>query len=78
MRNSIAILAKMFVAAVVLAQVGSADAAELRVLCAAGMQPVMQDLGPRFERAQDISLQSRLRPAARRSSAFRAVKPMTS
>ncbi len=51
MRNSIAILAKMFVAAVVLAQVGSADAAELRVLCAAGMQPVMQDLGPRFERA---------------------------
>ena len=56
MSKSIGMFTNMFVAAVVLTQVGAADAAEIRVLCAVGMQPVIQDLSPRFERASGHKL----------------------
>ena len=37
-----------------LAQGVAAEGAEVRVLCANGMQTVMEDLGPKFERATGL------------------------
>ena len=51
MRNSIRIIATGFAALVFLMHLGLADAAEIKVLSAAGMRPVMEDLRPKFERA---------------------------
>ena len=51
MKNSIRMIAMGFAALVFLTQTGFVDAADIKVLSAAGMRPVMEDLGPRFERA---------------------------
>ncbi len=51
MKNSIKMIAAGFAALFFLTQMGLADAAEIKVLSAAGMRPVMEDLGPKFERA---------------------------
>lgn len=51
MKNSTRIVATAFAALVFLTQTGIADAAEIKVLGAAGMRPVMEELGPKFERA---------------------------
>jgi molybdate transport system substrate-binding protein len=49
--NSIKMVAAGFAALVAFALASTAEAAEIKVLCANGMQPVMQDIGPMFERA---------------------------
>ena len=51
MKSSIAKLAMTLVALVVLAQAATAEAAEVKMLSANGMREVMEDLGPKFERA---------------------------
>src|SRR5512132_3396697 len=51
MKNSIRMIATGFAALIFWAQITLADAAEIKVLSAAGMRPVMEDLGPKFERA---------------------------
>ena len=51
MRKSIKIVAAVVAAVVCLAQAGIANAAEIKVLGAFGMQSVLDDLGPKFERA---------------------------
>jgi molybdate transport system substrate-binding protein len=50
-------------ATILLAQ-GAAEAAELKVLSALAMQPVMADLGPKFERATGHTLVIRFAPWA--------------
>lgn len=51
MKNSIRMIATGFAALIFLAQTTLVDAAEIKVLSGAGMRPVMEDLGPKFERA---------------------------
>jgi len=51
MKNSIRMVAAGFAAVVFLAQAGIADAAEIKVLISNQMKTVMEDLGPKFERA---------------------------
>jgi len=51
MKNSIRIVAAAFAALVCLTQAGIAGAAEIKVLSALGIKEVMEDLGPKFERA---------------------------
>jgi molybdate transport system substrate-binding protein len=51
MKNSIGRIAAGFAALVVLTQAATAEAAEIKVLSANGMREVMEDLGPKFERA---------------------------
>lgn len=51
MKNSIGAVATGFAALVLLTQVATAEAAEIKVLSANGMREVMEDLGPKFERA---------------------------
>lgn len=51
MKNSIRIAGTAFAAVILLSQALIADAAEIKVLSALGMKPVMEDLGPKFERA---------------------------
>lgn len=51
MKHSIKVIATGFAALVFLTHMGLADAAEIKVLSAAGMRPVMEDLGPKFERS---------------------------
>jgi molybdate transport system substrate-binding protein len=51
MKNLIGMVATRFAALVVLAHAATAEAAEIKVLSAIGMQSVLEDLGPRFERA---------------------------
>ncbi len=51
MKNSTGMIAAGFAALVVLAQAATAEAADIKVLCANGMREVMEDLGPKFERA---------------------------
>jgi molybdate transport system substrate-binding protein len=56
MRGSIALLLVVF-------QAGFVDAAEISVLTAAGMRPVMEELGPKFESATGHSLSMQFAPA---------------
>ena len=51
MKNLIRMAGTAFAAAILLSQAGSADAAEIKLLSALAMKPVMEDLGPKFERA---------------------------
>ena len=51
MKNSIRLAAAGFAVLVFLSQAGIADAAEVKVLSVLAMRAVMQDLGPKFERA---------------------------
>jgi len=51
MKTSIRVVAAGFAALVFLAQAGFANAAEIRVLSALGIKDVMDDLGPKFEKA---------------------------
>ena len=51
MKNSIGMFATGFAALVVLSQAGIANAADIKVLSALAMMTVMEDLGPKFERA---------------------------
>ena len=51
MKTSDGMVVAAFVAFVALAQPITADAAEIKVLSANGMREVMEDLGPKFERA---------------------------
>ena len=50
-KNSIWMIATGFAALIFLPEAHLAGAAEIKVLSAAGMRPVMEDLGPKFERA---------------------------
>ena len=56
MKNSIRMVATGFAALVFLTQAGIANAAEIKVLSAGAMRPVMEDLGPKFERASGHKL----------------------
>ena len=51
MKTSIRIVTAGFTALVFLTQAGIADAAEIKVFCGNAMKEVMEDLGPKFERA---------------------------
>ena len=51
--GSIAAIA-IFTLMLLLSQGVTAEAAELKILCANGMQTVMEDLGPKFERATGL------------------------
>ncbi|MBX9775714.1 MAG: molybdate ABC transporter substrate-binding protein [Xanthobacteraceae bacterium] len=51
MTSSIRMGASGFSALLAFALSVAAEAAEIKVICAVGMQPVMQDIGPMFERA---------------------------
>src|SRR6266568_3062258 len=51
MKNSIGMFATGFAALVVFSQAGIANAAEIKVLSVLAMMPVMQELGPKFERS---------------------------
>jgi molybdate transport system substrate-binding protein len=50
-KNLIGMVATWFAALAVLAHAATSEAAEIKVLSAIGMQSVLEDLGPRFERA---------------------------
>jgi molybdate transport system substrate-binding protein len=50
MTSSIKMTAAGFAAFLAFALPVAAEAAEIKVICAVGMQPVMQDIGPMFER----------------------------
>lgn len=56
MRNFIRMVVAGFAALVFLAQTGIANAAEIKVLNALGFKDVMDDLGPKFERASKHKL----------------------
>jgi molybdate transport system substrate-binding protein len=56
MKTSVKILATGFATLVFLAQAAIASAAEIKVLSALGMQEIMDDLGPKFERASGHKL----------------------
>lgn len=56
MKNSIRIVAAGLAVLVLLVQTGIADAAEIRLLNALGFKDVMDDLGPKFERASGHKL----------------------
>ncbi len=56
MKNSISMVAAGFSALVFFTQAGIANAAEIKVLSANGMREVMEDLGPKFERASGHKL----------------------
>lgn len=56
MRDFIRMVAAGFAALVFLAQAGIANAAEIKVLNALGFKDVMDDLGPKFERASKHKL----------------------
>ncbi len=56
MKNSSRILAVGFTALVFFVQSGIANAAEIKVLCASGFRTVMDELGPKFERATNHKL----------------------
>ncbi|MBI4189246.1 MAG: substrate-binding domain-containing protein [Betaproteobacteria bacterium] len=56
MKNSIRIVAAGFAALVYLTQAGVPDAAEIKVFSGFGIQKVMEDLGPKFERATGYKL----------------------
>ena len=43
----------------------AAESAELKVLSASGIQAIMEDLGPKFERATETNSRSRLLMPAR-------------
>lgn len=45
-------------------QIGVTHAAEIKMLMAAGMRPVMEDLGPKFERATGHTLAMQFAPAS--------------
>jgi molybdate transport system substrate-binding protein len=51
MKNSIRMAATALAAVILLSQGRIADAAEIKVLSAVGVMPVIKDLGPKFERA---------------------------
>lgn len=56
MKNSIRMVAAAFAALVFLMQAGIAGAAEIKLLSALGMKDVVDDLGPKFERASGHKL----------------------
>jgi len=56
MKTSFRLAAAGFAALVFLAQAGFANAAEIKVLSALGIKDVMDDLGPKFERASGHKL----------------------
>jgi molybdate transport system substrate-binding protein len=56
MKSSIRSVAAAFAALVLLAQTGIVDATEIKVLNALGMKDVIDDLGPKFERASKHKL----------------------
>lgn len=56
MTASVRLVSLAFAVLVWLAQAGTGKAAEIKVLCANGMREVMQDLGPKFERATGYKL----------------------
>lgn len=51
MKTCIGMVAKGFAALIVLVQATTTEAAEIKVMSANGMREVMEDLGPKFERA---------------------------
>jgi ABC-type molybdate transport system substrate-binding protein len=51
MKHSIAMVTTAITALVALSQAATVEAADIKVLSANGMREVMQDLGPKFERA---------------------------
>jgi molybdate transport system substrate-binding protein len=56
MNNSIRMTGMALATAIFLSQAGVGDAAEIKVLSANGMREVMEDLGPKFERATGHTL----------------------
>lgn len=57
MNNSIRMVAAGFAVLILLMQMGLTAAAEIKVLTPAGMRPVMEDLGPKFECATGHKLE---------------------
>lgn len=56
MKNSIGMITTGFAALVVLAQAATGEAAEIKLLSAFGIMAVVEDLGPKFERASGHKL----------------------
>jgi len=64
MKNSIMLAAAGFAATMLLSQAGVVNAAEIKVMSANGLQEVMENLGPKFERVSGTNLRSRSPPWA--------------
>src|SRR5450759_4034377 len=56
MKKSIMLAAAGFAATILLSQAGAVNAAEIKVMSSIGLQEVMENLGPKFERVSGHKL----------------------
>jgi len=75
MKNSFRMAAIAVAAVIFVSHARNADAAEIKVLSAFGMQSVMEDLGPKFERATGHKLAISFATAGAAVSVLKVAKP---